>query len=80
MRKVGCCGPGFPDGQGDRGNHCVPMHRTAQTPTQSKNSANELKQMMFHTENARLLSVFYLNLLFLPWMLPRWWVVFRVVM
>ena len=36
---------------------------------------------MFHTENARMLSVFYLNLLFLPCgrMLPQWWVVFRVV-
>ena len=37
---------------------------------------------MFHTDTARMLSVFYLNLLFLPCghMLPWWWVVFRVVM
>ena len=36
---------------------------------------------MFHTENARMLSVFYLNLLFLACerMLPPRWVVFRVV-
>ena len=55
-----------------------------QIPTQSNNSAHELKQTMFHTQNARMLSVFYLNLLFylnLPCgrMLPLWWLVFRVV-
>ena len=48
--------PIFPDGQGDRGNYCVPMRRTAPILTQSKNSDNELKQTMFHTENASLLS------------------------
>ena len=53
-----------------------------QTPTHSKNSDNELKQTMLHTENARMLSVFYPNLLFLACgrMLLRWWVVSRVVM
>ena len=51
-----------------------------QIPTQSKNSDNELKQTMFHTENAKMLPVFGLNLLCLACgrMLP-WWVVFRVV-
>ena len=36
---------------------------------------------MFHTENARMLSVFYPNLLISPCgpVLPRWWVGFRVV-
>ena len=34
-----------------------------QIPTQSKNSDNELKQTMFHTENAKMLPVFGLNLL-----------------
>ena len=50
-----------------------------QIPTQSKNSDGELKQTMIHTENARMLSVFYLNLLFSPCrrMLTRWWVVFK---
>ena len=33
--------------------------------------------LMFQTENARMLSAFYLNLMFSP--LPQWWVVFRVV-
>ena len=37
-----------------------------QIPTESKRSDNELKQTMFHTENARMLLVFDLNLLFLP--------------
>ena len=56
-----------PDGQGDRGNHCVPTHRTAQILIQSKNSDNEVKQTMFHTENARILSTICPTLLFLPW-------------
>ena len=46
----------FPNGQGDCGNYCVPMHRTAQILTQSQNSDHELNQPMFHTEYARLLS------------------------
>ena len=52
-----------------------------QIPTQSKDSGHELKQIMFGTESTRLLSVLYLHLLSLPSgrMLPRWWVVFRVV-
>ena len=80
VRKVGYFGPVFPDGQGDCGNHCVPMHRTAQILTQSKNSHNELTQTIFRTKNARLLSVVYLHLLFLPCgrMLPLLWVVFMV--
>ena len=51
-----------------------------QVPTQSSNSDNEVKQSMFHTEKATMLSVFYLNLLFLPrgCMLPWWLVVFGV--
>ena len=36
---------------------------------------------MFHTKNARMLPVFYPNLLILPCghVLPCWWVVFRVL-
>ena len=34
-----------------------------QIPTQSKNSDNELEQTMFHTEKAKMLPVFGLNLL-----------------
>ena len=41
-----------PDGQGNRGNYCVPRNRTAQILTQPKNSDDS----MFHTENAKLLS------------------------
>ena len=52
MRKVGYFGPIFPDGQGDRKNYCVPMHRTAQILTEYKS----VDKAMFHTENARLLS------------------------
>ena len=58
VRQVGYFEPVFPDGQGD----CV----TTVSPytgllrflvyTQSKNSDDELKQTMFHMENARLLS------------------------
>ena len=60
---------------------CVPMRRTAQIRTQSKNSGDELKQATFHIGNARILFVFFLNLLFWPCgrMPPRWWVTFRVV-
>ena len=49
-------GPVFPDGQGDRGHYCVPRHRTTRILTQSKNSDDELKQTMFPTNNARVLS------------------------
>ena len=49
-----------------------------QIPTQSKFGDNELKQTMLHTEYATLLAVFYLNLLFFPCGLPRWWAVFKV--
>ena len=51
-----------------------------QIPAQSKTAANESKQTVFHSENARMLSVLYLNLLFVPRgrMLPRWWVGFGV--
>jgi len=40
-----------------------------------KNADDESKQTTFHTENARMLSVFCPNLLFLPGgrMLPRRW-------
>ena len=54
--KVGNFRPVFPYGQGDCSTFCVPIPRTAQILTMSKNSDNELKQTMFHTENARLLS------------------------
>ena len=56
VQKVGYFGPGFPNGQGDRSSYCVPIRGAAQIPTQSKNSDNEPKQSVFHTENARLLS------------------------
>ena len=52
VQKVGYFGPLSPDGQGDCGNHCVPIHRTARILTQSKNP----DKAMFHAENARLLS------------------------
>ena len=56
VRKIGYFRPTGPaDGQGNRGNYCVPRHRAAQILTQSKNSDNELKQTTFPTENARLL-------------------------
>ena len=78
---VGYLGPAFPDGKGDCGTHCVPRHRTAPDAYSVKNPRYESKQTMFHTETARALSVFYLNLLFLPCgrMLPWWCVVFRVL-
>ena len=70
-----------PNGQGDGGNHRVPIHGTAPDSCSVHNSHNAFKQTVFHTENARMLSVFYLNLLCLPCecMLPWWYVVFRVV-
>ena len=46
----------FPDGPGRRGDYCVPGHRTAHIPTQSKTSDNESKQAMLHTANTILLS------------------------
>ena len=52
VRKVGYFGSVSPDGQGDRSNYGVPIRRTAQILTQSKNS----DKVMFHTENAGLLS------------------------
>ena len=54
--KEGVFGPSAHDGQADCGQYCVPMNRTPWILTQSKNSDNELKQTMFHTENTRLLS------------------------
>ena len=56
MRKLGHFGPVFPDGQGDRGNYCVPIHGTAQMPTQSKNSDDELT---LNLESERLSGVLY---------------------
>ena len=58
-----------------------PRHRTAQILSESKTSEKESKQTAFHTANARMVSFFCVNLLFLPSgrMLPQWWVVFRVV-
>ena len=56
VRKVGHFGPVSPDGQGGCNNYCVPRHRTAQILTQSKNSDDELKQSMLHTENAECLQ------------------------
>ena len=56
VRKLGYFGRVFPNGRGDRNIYCVPMTRTTQILTQSKNSDNELKETVFHTENARLLS------------------------
>ena len=47
VRKVGYLGPIFPDGQGDHGNSCVPIHMTTQILTEFKNSDNELKQTMY---------------------------------
>ena len=49
MQKVGYSGRFFPDGQGDRNNHCVPIHRllvhrTAQILTQSKNSDDDKEE------------------------------------
>ena len=70
VRDVGCFGPGSPDGQGDRKDCCVRIHRTAQVLTQSTNSDSA----PFHTESAGLL-------LFVPCgrMLCEGWVVCRVV-
>ena len=52
VRKVGCFGPVFPDGQGDRGNYCVPIHRTAQILAQSKNEDNDLTQAQATTSTS----------------------------
>ena len=51
-QKVGFFGPLPPAGQDNRNGYCVPIHRTAQILTPSKNS----DRAMFHTENAGLLS------------------------
>ena len=56
VQKVGYFGPMFPNDPGDCSNDCVPIHRTAQILTQTQNSDNEVKQTMFQTANARLLS------------------------
>ena len=56
VRKVGYFGPIFPDGQVDLG--VFPDTGLPQISGQSENSDHELKQTMFHTENARMLSVF----------------------
>ena len=69
--------PVFPDGQDNRDNHCSPRHRTAQIPTQFKNSENESKRTMFHAENARLLSESAVSALWTDASLVL--VVFRVV-
>ena len=52
---VGYFGPIFPDGQGDRRNYCVPMHRTTQISTH------------FPTKNARLLSKLSKSAVFTLW-------------
>ena len=80
VQKVGYCGHIFSDGQGDRSEHCVAIHRTTQILTQSKNSIMGKNKLCF-TLKSRLLSVFYLHLVFLPCgrMLSQRWVVFRVV-
>ena len=41
VRKVGHFGPVSPDGQGNCGKPCVPIHRTAHIRTQTKNSDGE---------------------------------------
>ena len=46
----------FPNGQGERSNYCVPIHRTTQILTQSNNSDDELERTIFPTKHARLLS------------------------
>ena len=69
VRKVRNFGPIFPDGQRDRGHHCGPIHRTAPDSYSVQKHGNEMKQTMFHTENARMLSIFYLSLLLV---LPVW--------
>ena len=52
VRKGGYFGPVSPNSPGDRNTLCVPMHRTAQILSKSKNS----DKAMSHTENAGLLS------------------------
>ena len=63
VRTVGYFGPLSPNGEGDRSNYRVPIHRAAQILTQSKNLGNDLKQTMFHTDNARLSK----SAVFAPW-------------
>ena len=48
--------PFSPDGQDDHSHYRVPRHGTARILTQPKNSDNEPKQTIFHTEDAGLLS------------------------
>ena len=65
VQTIGHFGPGLPSGQGARNNYRVPIRRTAQILTQSNTPENEAKQTMADTEDARMLSVFSLNLLVL---------------
>ena len=54
--------PFSPDGQGDRGNYCVPIRGTDQT--QFKNSDYESKRTVFPTTNAGSL---FKSAVFAPW-------------
>ena len=56
VRKVGYLGPITPEGQGDRGHYSMPIRRPVQILTQSNHSDDELKQTIFPTANAGLLS------------------------
>ena len=60
----------FPQWPSDRSDPCDTMHGTTQILTQSRNSGNELKQTIFPTNNARLLSRSAVVALW-TW-LPRW--------
>ena len=65
VRKVGHVGPLSPPmAKVTSVTAVVPVHRTAQILTTSKNSDNELTQSTFHTENARMLSE---SAVFAPW-------------
>ena len=76
-RRCAKSGPIFPDGQGERSNYRVPMHKTTQILTQSKISDNELQQTILPTKNTKLLSK---SAVFALWTyLTLWWVVIRVV-
>jgi len=55
-KKGGHLGPVSPDAHGDRGNHCVSRHGTAQILTRSQHSDEESAQRMFPPDNVRLLS------------------------
>ena len=72
---------GSPMAKGSTVTTTFPYAGLPQIPTQSKNSDNELKRIMLHTEIARMLSFSYPTLLFLPCghVLPWEWVVLRVV-